>query len=608
MANFFIRVLKWVATLVVAYFILFVLLFLFLIGVGTLFQPTPAVIADKSVLVFDLGFHLTDKPQGEDPAQFLQSALQGDFIESASLRQVTQALKAARDDSRIHSVLIRGNLLPESSGASFAALREIRGAIASLAGEKPVLAYLDGDSLRDVYLKSAAPRVIANPYGWADFRGLRAELMYLGEAFERIGIEVQAVEFEEYKTAVESFKDATMSPEQRIQLEGLVDDLWSVIVTDIAASRSLEEADLNELAATNLMVFGEQLTTSGLADESLTRDELVQMLIDETAYEDTTKSFRQTGLLDYLEATSPMLPAEFDLMGTGNQVAVVYAQGTLVDGEGMDGFIGGDSLIRELRDLRLDESVKAVVLRVNSPGGSATAGFKVVREIELTNAVKPVVASMAGIATSGGYMISAPAEQIFAEPSTITGSIGVVSMLFNAEDLARKLSIHFEGVETHPYAGTYSIARSKTPEEMEQVRARGAKVYEDFLSLVSTSRGMTRSEARAVARGRIWSGRDALENGLVDAEGGLTQSIQRAADLAGIGDDYAVIERPRLMTLEEQIEDLFFSFGGKGVVAPAKKGPILEAVHDLEAEVRRLSRLNDPFGTYAILPYSLKIR
>jgi len=607
MANFFTRVLKWLAALVVAYFLLFVLGFLFLLVLGTYFQPAPKVIKDNTVLVFDLGFNLTDKPQAEDPGQLLQSALQGDFIESASLREVLNGLKAIREDSRITSVLIRGNILPESTGASFAALREIRSAIQSLADEKPVLAYIDGDSLRDLYLKSAAPRVIANPYSGADFRGLRAELLYMGEAFERIGIEFQSVEFEEYKTAAESFKRATMSEEQRIQLEALVDDLWEVIVSDIAQTRSLEVTALNELANEKLLLMGEDLTVAGLADESMTDNELIELLIGQNAYDNEAKTFRQTGLIDYLEATAPVLP-EINLTGPANKVAVVYAQGTLVDGEGTDGVIGGDSLVREFRELRLDDSVKAIVLRVNSPGGSATAGFKVVREMELTNAVKPVVASMAGIATSGGYMISAPAERIFAEPSTITGSIGVVSSLINAEELAGKLSLHFEGVETHRFAGTYSIARAKTPQEMEQVRAFGANVYEDFIDLVASGRGMTTEEVREVARGRVWSGMDALENGLVDEAGGLGKAIQRAADLAGIGDNFRVIERPRIITLEEQLEDLFLSFRGEPFSRPVTKGPLLDALNDVETEIRRLSELNDPYGHHAILPYSLKIR
>jgi protease-4 len=605
MADFFIRVLKWLAALVTAYFLLFVLVFLFIVGLGVFFQPVPKTIEANSVLVLDLGFNLTDQPASDDPAKIIQSALQGDLLESASLREVIEGIRAARKDGRIHSLLITGNLYSDGYGGSFAAIRELRRAIGAFGADKPVTAYLDGDSLRDLYLKSAATEVIVNPYGSVDFRGLRAERMYLGDAFERVGIEVQVEAFEEYKTAAEAFKESRMSPEEREQVGSLIEDIWAVIVGDIAEGRGLDPVALNGLAGSELILFGPEIVAAGLADQQMSNDELIDHLAAQTAYDPDAESFRQFDFLDYLGFTRPAIP-ELDILGSGNKVAVLYAEGILMEGDGVDGTIGGDDLIRNLRQLRKDDSVKAIVLRINSPGGSATASFKVAREIELTNSVKPVVTSMGGIATSAGYMIAAPAEFIYAEPSTITGSIGVVIMLANVEQLAEKLAINFEGVETHPFAGTYSIGHSKTPGEMAQIRKLSKSFYEDFLSIVAENRDMTMDAVRERAKGRVWSGLAAEKLGLVDATGGLSAAIQRAADLAGIGDDYRLIERPRRLTIEEQIEDLFMSIGAAGRPA-VTKGALHQAWSDVEAEVRRLSLLNDPYGQYAILPYSLKI-
>jgi protease-4 len=454
-------------------------------------------------------------------------------------------------------------------------------------------------------VKTSATEVYSNPYGAVDFRGLRAERLYLGDAFERLGVGVQVVAFEEYKSAAEAFQKGTMSENEREQLSELIEDIWSVIAGDIAESRGLNLDALNAVAGSELMIFGPEITASGLADKQMTEDEFIDYLSGKTAYDKERESYRQFDFMDYLRRSGPVIP-ELDLMGGGNKVAILYAEGILVDGEGADGTLGSDKLIRHLREMRKDDSVKAIVLRVNSPGGSATASFKLVREIELTNDRKPVVASMGGIATSAGYMISAACEHIYAEPSTITGSIGVVSMLPNVEGLADKLSINFEGVETHPFAGTYSVGRAKTDEEMAQVRSLSAGLYNDFLNVVATGRDLSVEEVRTRAKGRVWSGLKAIELGLVDDAGGLMPAVQRAADLAGIGDDFKLIERPRPLTLEEKIAEILMDSGMAKAESP-HAGSLQAAWKDVQAEVKRLGQLNDPNGQYAILPYSLKI-
>ncbi len=603
MADFIIRVLKWLAALVTAYFVLFILFILVLIGLAVSFQPVPQTVEENSILVLDLGLGLSDKPSAGDPLAIITGALSGEIKESVSLRQVLNALNKAKNDSDIHGLYITGNLRAEGYGGSFATLKEFRQTIEAFGRKKPVWSFIKGDSLRDYYIKSAATEVYSDPYAMVDFRGLRAEQMYLGDAFEKWGIEFQVSAFEEFKTAGESYTSGHMSDKEREQLKSLLDDLWENIVTDISGTRGVTVSDLNALAASDLIVYAEDVTEGKLADSILNEDELYKKLVDIVGYDREGESFQQFDFLDYVYMDMSV-PEALNFGAGGNKVAVLYIEGIIVDGKGDDRFVGAEAIIEHLKDLRDDESVKALVIRVSSPGGSATASSRIAREILLTRNKMPVVVSMGGVGASGGYMVAAVGDQIFVEPTTITGSIGVVSMLPNIEKLADKLSINFEGVETHKFAGSFSLARSKNEEEMRQIRALGAQTYDEFLQMVAVNRDMTLPEVRAVAKGRVWSGKAALQNGLADTEGGLMAAIQRAADMAGIGDDYKVIDRPRVLTLEEQIQEMLV---GSKVDHFNGSAGLQSFVQDMEEELRRLKSFDDPHGQYAILPYSLKV-
>jgi protease-4 len=340
-----------------------------------------------------------------------------------------------------------------------------------------------------------------------------------------------------------------------------------------------------------------------LADGLLQQSAFNQKLIDRVGYDAEGETFLQFDFVDYLLPDMPM-PAALDLSMGGNKIAVLYIEGVIIDGKGDDGFAGADTIIKHLRELREQSSVKALVIRVNSPGGSSSASSRIAQEIEMTREKLPVVISMGGVGASGGYMVAAVGDQVFVQPTTITGSIGVVSMLPNIEKMAEKLSINIEAVETHPFAGSFSLGRVKTDEEMRQLRALGAQIYDEFLEVVARNRDMTVDEVRRVAKGRVWSGKAAIENGLADAEGGLAMAIQRAADMAGIGNDYKVIDRPRILTLEEQIQEMFvdskMDYFGESV-------GLESLITDVQWELKRLKAFNDPHGQYLILPYSLKV-
>ncbi len=604
MADFIVRVLKWLAALVTAYAVLFICGFFLLIMIGVAFQPVPMRLKEDSILVMDLGFNLTDKPQDEDPAALIRAALGGELIQSASLKRVLDGLEAAAGDDKIKGLLIRGNLMSEGYGGSFAALRELRRAIQRFGERKPVWARTYADSLRDYYLKSAADEIISDPNSFLDFRGLRSERLYMGDAFEKIGVEVQVVAFEEYKTAYDTFRQGSMTEKDKEQLRELLLDIWNTLIVDIAESRGVEVAELDAIAAEDLAIYAEELTDYKFTDKIMSQDAFIDYMAGNSSYDSEEESFEQFDFLDY---TRMQQQSENPFAGIGDnaKVAVVYIEGTLLDGEGIDGgFIGANSLNKHLRELRKEESVKAVVIRINSPGGSATASGKVTREIQLLNEKKPVVVSMGGYAASAGYMMAAAGDYIYSEASTVTGSIGVLMMLPNIEQMSEKLSINFDGVETHPFAGTLSLGRRKTDEEMRQIRGLGEAFYREFLDIVATNREMSMDELKKIAGGRVWSGKSALEIGLVDELGGLMDAVKRAADMAGIGDSYDIIERPRAMTFEEKLEEILV---GAGLADPLPRSEIRTLFKDVEQEVKRLSMLNDPYGQYAILPYSLKI-
>lgn len=603
-----IKVLKALAVLASAAFFFVVLLIGMVLLVAVALQPEAKEVEADSMLVLDLGITITDRPVREDPGRLLEAMVSGELEETVSLRSVLENLREARQDGNVAGLLIRGNWGMGDYGNSYATLAEVRRAIERFGESKRTVALVEGDGLRELYIKTAAQEVIVDRDGLADFRGLRAERMYVGEALERIGVGVQSVALKDYKTAVETFERGDMSAEEREQLELVLDEFWYALVGEIAESRGLAAEDLDRWAGEQLVWDAEELVEAGLADRVMEGSEWVEALAEVSSWDAEAMSFRQFEFMEYVDlGAAPVETAMAELRG-GNRVGVVYAEGPVVAGEGGDFDVGGQRMVRFLREMRKEDEVKAVVLRINSPGGSAVAANRIMRELRLLNEKKPVVVSMGGVAASAGYLMAAPAEEIHVEATTLTGSIGVVILLPNVETLAEKVSVNFDGVETHRFAGTYSLAREKTEAEMEQVREMAEGFYEEFLEAVAAGRGMAMEEVRAVAQGRIWSGPAAKERGLADAVGGLEGAIQRAADLAGIGDEYEILERPRGRTLEEAIAESFADLRSRPVGTAAGPASIWEQMRgQAEQYWRFLSSLNDPYGVYAILPYSLRI-
>ncbi len=562
-------------------------------------------------LVFDLSTNITDAPPPVDLSAF------GGRPESLQLRTVTRAIRAAATDSRIAGIFVTGDLSPAAFGSGFAALREVRHALLEFkASGKPVSAYLTYATTKTYYLASVANDLSIDPYGVVMMPGLASEPAFFAGAFEKYGVNVQVTRVGKYKSAVEPFTRREMSPENREEMQKLLGDIWSALLADIAPSRGLTAEKIQATVDAEGLIRAGAAKDHGLVDRVAYRDEIYDDLKARTGRKGSREPFKQVPLFDYAkQAADTPLPAaktekdsEAADGGRSGRIAVVYAEGEIVDGAGEDGEIGGTTFSRELRKLRQDESVKAVVLRVNSPGGSAAASEVIQREVRLLKKVKPVVISMGSYAASGGYWISAYGDRIFAEPTTVTGSIGVFGIQFDVKKLANDFGVTFDSVKTGRYADALTVSRPKTPDELAVLQRMVDWIYAEFVAKVAEGRGLSPERVEQLAQGRVWSGADALALGLVDELGGLDRAIAWAAEKAGLAGRYRLVEYPHQKELFEAIQDylehaaptLSSSLGNRSV-----GGRLADRI---ATELRALRALNDPQGIYARMPLGLQVR
>ncbi|MBK1876654.1 signal peptide peptidase SppA [Pelagicoccus mobilis] len=571
---------------------------LVLIGVlSSMSQPVPQV-ADGSVLVFNMSTAVQDRPVGMTRDAFIDEAIGGSRQAKVSLRTLTRGIRAAGEDDRIEGLLLTGSFSTEGGASGFAALKEVREAIEAFKESgKPVVAYAVYPSSRDMYVIAAADTVYMNPDGLVSDAGMSMSYPYLGGFMEKYGLGVQVTRAGEYKAAAENFVLEGMSDPSREANLAVLEDFWAEYLQVVAAGADIEpslyEEKLNEFG----MLAASDAESIGLVDGLLYTDELIAKMQEVSSKDAATKSFVQTSLSDYLlDAVKP----EYSSDGF---VAVVYAEGSIVNGEGKEGQIGGDKLAREIRKIRQDDKVKALVLRVNSPGGSALASEVIQREIRLAKEKMPVVVSMGTMAASGGYWISAYADKIYAQPNTLTGSIGVIGVFFNYEELAAEHGVNFDTVKTTEHADFMGMFRAKTDREMDLVQRQVDFVYDAFLEKVSEGRGLELDAVKALAEGRIWSGVDALDLGLVDELGGLGEAIAYAGQEAGLGDSPAIKELPAASNfLDELLSDV------SQQAADASTNIALKPLVDLYREASEMtSRFNDPKGVYTVLPYTITI-
>jgi protease IV len=576
---------------------------------STLGQPAAVSVPDQAYLVINLdGTNLTDIPPPLEEGG-LARLFQGDEPRSLGLRPTLAALRHAATDDRLVGVYLTGNFAPSGYGSGFAAVAELRAALreVSKAG-KPVRAYFDEAGAAELHLASVADEIVLNPFGLIILPGLASEPMFYGDAFERWGVGVQVTRTGKYKGAIEPFTRRDLSPENREQLTVLLEDLWKNLRDDIARAREITPEKLQALVDAEGLISSELANDLGLVSSVAYRDEILARLREDTGV-GANEPFAQISLRDYLKTVPAATPS-----GRGDRrIAVVYAEGEIVDGEGYLGEIGGASYARELRALREDDEVAAVVLRVNSPGGSASASEEILRELRLLAAQKPLVVSMGSYAASGGYWIAAFGERIFAQPSTVTGSIGVFGVQFDLERLAGSVGLTWDRVQIGEKAGMLTAARPKTEAELAVFQRLVDRTYAEFLQRVSEGRKLDVAAVHQIAQGRVWSGTQAVALGLADELGGLDAAIAHAAQRAGIEGEPDLQEYPGIRPIADVFSDLFS--GGEApearLLRPSvslPRGPVGRTLANLEEQLIQLDRYNDPRGVYARLPLDLRLR
>jgi protease-4 len=518
------------------------LLLLIVLLAFMLFRGGP-VLQERSVLLL--------APQGAIVEQFSSDAasralsrLTGDEVREVQLRDLLRAIESAATDARVERLVLRTDLL---SGAGFAALREVGAALTKFKESgKQIVAYADNMDQRGYYLAAHADEIYLHPSGAVLLEGIGRYRAYYREALQdKLGINVHLFRVGEFKSFAEPYIRDSASPESNEADLFWMRDIWSRYLQEVAALRELDAATLQaqidgldvEVAAVE-GDLGQLALRMGLVDELKTADEFRALMIERGVEDEENHTFRQVDFDSYLGFLDrDKLP--FD---SRPKIAIVVAQGGITDGEQPQGSVGGVSTSALIRQAREDEDVKALVLRVDSPGGGVFASEQIRREVELTRAAgKPVVVSMANVAASGGYWISMNAQEIYADPSTITGSIGIFGLFFTAEDTLERVGVRSDGVGTTRIAGAFDLTRPLQPIVANILQTVIEDGYRDFISRVAEARGKSYEEADSVGRGRVWSGAQALELGLVDKLGGLRDAITAAAGFAELEENaYAV--------------------------------------------------------------------
>lgn len=508
---------------------------------------------------------------------------------------ILNAIEVAKNDNKIKGIYILNN----QSQLGLAQMKSVRDKLEEFKKTgKFVYAYANYYSQGEYYLNSVANKVYLNPVGEVDFKGLSAEILYLKELQEKSGVKFEVIRHGKYKSAVEPYLAQEMSPENREQMTVLLQSIWNTIVTDIAKSRKLTVAQLDAIANT----LGARTPELALANK----------LVDQIAYEDEyhnairtilkvdkKEKYNTISITDYAKTAALTV----DDYSKDDIIAVIYAQGEIMSGEGDVNVIGEGSIKRSLEEARNDDDVKAIVLRVNSPGGNALTSELIWREIEITKKVKPVVVSMGNYAASGGYYIAANANRIFAEPNTITGSIGVFGMLPNMNQLGKNIGINAEQVKTHTNANGYSIFEPMDENFKGYVLESIEKTYATFLKRVAEGRNMSTAQVDAMAQGRVWTGMDAKKLGLVDEIGGLEAAIKYAAKL-GKTTSYRTENFPEY---EKNFEDFLSNF--TGIAALQTKEQLLKEQLGEEGfqMLEQIKRVKSRKGIQAMMPYEISI-
>lgn len=563
-----------------------ILSIIFFAGISAMFTPEVKSVPDKAILRIDLAESLVDAPSKNPMGSFDLMSMSS--VSSLTIYDALRALESAAKDERIEGIYIN---LTGGGSAGMTLLEELRAAIIQFKQSgKWVVAYNDTYSQGSYYLSSVADKIYMQPEGSFDWSGLQMNTIFYKGLIDKLGVEVDILRPTacKYKSAVEPYFLTKMSDANREQMQELVNQMWAVVVDGVSASRGIAKEELNRLADELAVTLPQQALEHKLIDGVKYADQMEELF--EQEYDVEEPEFVSLG--DY--ASSLVLDPK---RASAPKVAIVYANGQVMDGSGSDDNIYGYTLSETIREVAEDDDIKSVVLRVNSPGGSALASDIIWREVENLKAKKPVIVSMGEYAASGGYYISAPADAIVADRSTLTGSIGVFGMMPSfGKALEDKLGLTVDGVKTNANAGMGTGFSALTSTQYRAMMQGVDRVYERFTSLVAEGRNLTIERVLEIAEGRVWSGEQAQQIGLVDTCGGLSAAIAIAIDKAELGDNYQVVE------VVDEVDGFMAILNSLNV----KVRQAMTSRSELGAlynEYRRLEQMVGKEGIYTMCPY-----
>ena len=583
--------LKNILSTVLGVFIAFGIFFFLLILLASAIE-TDEVIKVKNQSVLKLTFDdriLKDYAPKDESTLGMLIEMENPYV---GFDQVLNAIENAKTDANIEGISIEMTFF----NAGLAQTQALRKKLMEFKETgKFVSAYADFYEQKNYYLSSVADSIFINPLGMVDFRGLSTEVLYFKDFQDKYGVKMEVVRHGKYKSGAEPFLFDKMSEENREQIKSFLTSIWDEMISEIAVNRNKTTAELNNLADNLGGRNADLATKNGLIDQIAYHDEYISFLKRSIGIEDD-KTLNSISLIDYIKAGKGRKPST-----STNKIAIIYAQGEIIYGKGTEDYIGQEMMIQSIQKATKDKDVKAIVLRINSPGGVAITADMIWRELELAKKEKPIVVSMGNLAASGGYYIASNANKIFAEPTTITGSIGVYGLIPNIHQFSQTIGINAEQVATNK-APNYSLFEPMS-EDFNKVTQQSIEIiYNTFLNRVSAGRNMSLEKVDALAQGRVWSGKEALKNGLVDELGTMEDAIKYAALISNTT-EYKTVNYPQF---KKEWKD---AFDMMPFIKSSKTKMLKEELGETQYQLyQMMQKVSKQEGVQARMPFILDIK
>ena len=569
-------------------FLVFIIFIGILVSAVSMGKKETVVVPEKTVLVLTLDQPVSERSSDNPLAHFNFS--RPDMSSQLGLNDIVKNINKAAADSKVKGIYLELSDIPSGQ----ATIEEIRNALIDFKKSgKFILAYAEVFTQKSYYLASVADKIYLNPAGGIEFKGMVGQVMFFKGLLDKIDVEAQVIRHGKFKSAIEPFTLDKMSEPNKIQTLTFISGMWKHMLEGISASRKISVDDLNAIANEYKIQTPQDAVSQKMVDKLLYKDQVLDELKNRLDVK-TAKDLKLMKIGKYANA------AVSENSSSQDKIAVIYATGDIISGEGNEETIGSETISKAIRKARLDDNVKAVVLRVNSPGGSALASDVIWREMVLTKKAKPVVVSMGDVAASGGYYIACAADKIYAYPNTITGSIGVFGIIPNMKEMFNKnLGITFDEVKTNPYADYIPVTRPMNDAEKKIITRDIENIYSTFTSHVSEGRKMTVAQVDSIGQGRVWSGIDAKRIGLIDEFGGLNDAVKEAARLAKLK-TYRTQELPEQ---KDTFQQLMETFAGDNARVSLRNE--LGAAYPY---YKYLSRMSHMQGIQALMPYEFDIK